>query len=1773
MRGLILVATATVFFVLLVGGVERPNLLTVPTPSEAPSPPERAGGEASTLNCGTDELWGKAPESIHNEQERLERQYRTYISGLGPNSRYRPRSEGIPAEVQNNNPQYRNPPPYTLPIVFHILHNNGTENISDARIQTSLDQLNASFANTGYYDQGTGVNTQIQFCLAQRTPDNLATNGITRTVTNLTDVDADTEDLALKDLARWNPREYVNVYVVREICGLGFGCGVAGYAYYPGAHGSGVDGIVVEARWLGDDEAGNAVLTHELGHYLGLAHTFNGGCTNDDCLTDGDRVCDTPPDNSTAAVPCSSSANTCTTDTDSGFATDQDDMHINYMDYGFFSCYSALTAGQRDRMHFFIEGIRRSLLDSYGCETPCPALVTAGFSGAPGGDVIVGNGINLINTSTGTTTYEWYVDGVLEATTVDFNFTFTTPGFYTVRLLALSGDPSLCSDEELSINVRVVCPYEADITASSLFPIEFTSTNFSTMDNAPFYEWTVDGVVVGNAASLDYSFPGSGIYELCLRKGNGGCEQETCQVIFVGNSFQPCEGQTFAQFIETGFDQVGGAFADAIVPDGGNLLLAGDLTNGIALARITALGQPVWSQWITPSNVPGFIGDLTHLLVDSEGNYLMAGYLETPNSSTLNACWLLKYDPINEAILYFNTFLEPTIIVDVFDDPATDTYRLTLNRLGFGQQHTAIQVVDRGSGGIVDLSLDVSQEHDLWNLEPQDAVWHSDQLFVVGKESLSSGTSGSTPFLQSFTAAANPVFANQQSLGINQVGEASAERLVVNDDGISVVGTLDGSSTTGLINLLTFSRFDLMGNLLWENHFEFFAGRVRPTALRAFNGGYLIALQLNDDASMPFSSSIGLVYLDVDGNLLWTRRIADPNVFFFHEDDQSLFTVTNSIFWTGVASVSDPGGPIGTGRRSFLFRLNEFGFFQDECLPIQEMEVAQLPAQQQRLSYSLNSMDPNSNWTSSPAIPLPITYLPTNTCGTPCFEICDNGIDDDFNGEIDCEDAALANTCCCLPAPVPPVLNDTTLCPGDTWTIVVPPYDGGIEWSTGSTSRQLIIDSAATYSLMVVDSCGRDSSVSFTVDYWPPSTPPDLGPDQVVCANGLTELDAGPGWSTYRWFDLSINQTATAWGAGNFWVEVTDSCGQVFGDTLTVTVLPATEIDLGPADSLINCSVDSLDFSVSGFAEYRWTPSGVVDCSTCPNVRVAVPPLGDSLTLFVLGFTEDGCAASDSIKIRTSAGLGLFETLAVCNGDSITYRDSVLTSPGQYLFPVDCSTPDTLLLEELPTPLPTMATLSLCAEDSVFLAGDWQFAPAMITDTLLGFNGCDSLHTFDLQLLLANPSTQEIQEVCPGDSAFIAGQWQSVAGDYPETFSGANGCDSVHVVQLQVLAAPTASQEFREICAGDSLLIGGEWQTEEGDYIDTLSATGGCDSLHTVTISWFPTLAYSSELAFRCNRYQVTILPSGGQAPYLIRWELEPGGPIFTNSTQILFPERPYPIEIEDANGCVLLDTLELPPILPVNFQVETFFPDCSAPGTAFLQINPLDSIRTLLINGQVIEPTDSIPLLGAGPFEIEIIDRLVCSNAFTFEPDVNNSDPLSIELVSQIIIQEGESVSLPASISGGQGPLIIDWLPTVDLSCIDCLQPNASPPTTTEYTLRVTDSLGCTATATVRVIVELGELVYVPNAFSPNDDGVNDFFFPGLGPAVVQIKRFEIYDRWGGRLFSTADLPASAPPSTGWDGRSNGQAASLGVYIYLLEVELADGRQIPLAGEVMLIR
>ena len=153
---------------------------------------------------------------------------------------------------------------------------------------------------------------------------------------------------------------------------------------------------------------------------MGLYHTWQGGCKNDDCQVDGDRVCDTPPDGSTAPPPtCFIPVNSCSTDANSGFNTDVDDIIWNYLDYGNYHCRSGYTQGQADRMTYFIDNVRSSLLNMLACVDPCPTPFQASFTTSKN-QILMGESVNFVNTSTGGNIYEWFVENQSLSNSLNF---------------------------------------------------------------------------------------------------------------------------------------------------------------------------------------------------------------------------------------------------------------------------------------------------------------------------------------------------------------------------------------------------------------------------------------------------------------------------------------------------------------------------------------------------------------------------------------------------------------------------------------------------------------------------------------------------------------------------------------------------------------------------------------------------------------------------------------------------------------------------------------------------------------------------------------------------------------------------------------------------------------------------------------------------------------------------------------------------------------------------------------------------------------------------------------------------------------------------------------------------------------------------------------------------------------------------------------------------------------------------------------------------------
>ncbi|MEO1517837.1 MAG: T9SS type A sorting domain-containing protein [Bacteroidota bacterium] len=292
---------------------------------------------SGTAKCGFDHL----NDHLKATKPGFAEWYKDYIK------KELPRMQEAYAQQQSQGAQ-RGVNTLYIPVVFHIIHNAGEQpgegqNLSDQQIMETMDRLNEDFAalNPSFNEtpdrfKSSVGNPDIQFCLAAFDPDGNPTTGIERHVYTITGTGTSNNSYEnqIKDEVNWDPFRYMNVYT-----GTIPSPGVGGYAYLPSPSiiGSSTDGIVM--NYL-STRGSSSTLTHEVGHYLGLPHTFNG----DSCGAD-DGISDTPNQrentNDVTNINCSQGfpigPMTCGSD---------EHMFINYMDYTSESCVTSFSNGQ-----------------------------------------------------------------------------------------------------------------------------------------------------------------------------------------------------------------------------------------------------------------------------------------------------------------------------------------------------------------------------------------------------------------------------------------------------------------------------------------------------------------------------------------------------------------------------------------------------------------------------------------------------------------------------------------------------------------------------------------------------------------------------------------------------------------------------------------------------------------------------------------------------------------------------------------------------------------------------------------------------------------------------------------------------------------------------------------------------------------------------------------------------------------------------------------------------------------------------------------------------------------------------------------------------------------------------------------------------------------------------------------------------------------------------------------------------------------------------------
>lgn len=414
--------------------------------------------------------FAQEPYPCHTDEKTQE-----FVDGLTPQQKVNYQLEKITYEQEiqqfvTNNPQLRsnsmtksNTITYTIPVVFHIIHENGTENISDQQVHNAVKHMNDDYQKLNNHEWENVVSEflplvadiEVEFVLAKKDPTGNCTNGITRTYSSVTnggpDSGASRIGVVKAKHGNWPGNKYINIYVAKQIGGA------AGYTTYPNnfTATSMSNGIHVLHNYVGSigtsGSSGAHTLTHEVGHWLNLPHLWgnsNEPGVESNCGID-DGVADTPL--TKGWTTCTLNGRTCDGTLDNV---------ENFMEYSY--CSKMFTLGQKQRMHAALNssvGGRKNIwseanLAATGVSGPA-VLCEAKFD-SDTRVVCQGETVTFEDLShDGVSSREWYFQNGSPSTSSSESptVTYNTPGTYEVKLTVSDGTTTKVKTKSTFITV------------------------------------------------------------------------------------------------------------------------------------------------------------------------------------------------------------------------------------------------------------------------------------------------------------------------------------------------------------------------------------------------------------------------------------------------------------------------------------------------------------------------------------------------------------------------------------------------------------------------------------------------------------------------------------------------------------------------------------------------------------------------------------------------------------------------------------------------------------------------------------------------------------------------------------------------------------------------------------------------------------------------------------------------------------------------------------------------------------------------------------------------------------------------------------------------------------------------------------------------------------------------------------------------------------------------------------------------------------------------
>ena len=716
------------------------------------------------------------------------------------------------------------------------------------------------------------------------------------------------------------------------------------------------------------------------------------------------------------------------------------------------------------------------------------------------------------------------------------------------------------------------------------------------------------------------------------------------------------------------------------------------------------------------------------------------------------------------------------------------------------------------------------------------------------------------------------------------------------------------------------------------------------------------------------------------------------------------------------------------------------------------------------------------------------------------------------------------------------------------------------EWTSvqstviGSTS-EMMIEEEGLYTLVVTDpsnGCSTISSVEVASNFEEPN----------LAINDLNELTC---------IVNSVNIDAnSSTGIGNLLFEWSDSNGNIISESNSIDIEQSGTYQLMIIDEFNGCTQE-ISFPILENIQEPLAGIGVPALITCLNPMEALSAEGSSQGSSVTyEWTGPlGNVVSDEFSFETDIA-GEYNLLVTdldngCTAQSTTNLLENLADPEAIIdmigpLIIDCINDRVVLNGSNSIPFPDLTfewfdasgnLISDNFETEVMTSGNYTM---IVTNQT---NGCE--HTtvilvednFDLpQINIAPPElitcyTPSIMLNAIGSSEGDEFEYQwnsptggqlsdgtiltpevSEAGTYELTiYNTENGCEETLAIEVDLdQALPQV-----ETAVNDEL----DCVTEFVDLFGEGSSTGS-----EFTYEWT-----GPQTIQNANNLNVTVTTAG-------TYEL-----IITNTV----------------NGCSSLRTIDVNENLEQPSDAIIDYEDITCFGFNDGQIEISDIVGgtepyLYSFNGSEYSQDITFNSLGPGTYPIQVIDAIGCE----WETELSIIEPpqVYVDLGPDLEISLGDEVDLNALSNG----VFIEWESEDELDCLDnCFTQTVSPFVNTTYYVEVTDENGCPEIDEIFLKVDRTRAVYIPNAFSPNKDGVNDFFTVYNNPTIAKINRMLIADRWGEIVFEAKDF-IPEDPDNGWYGKFRGEEMNVGVFVYYVEVEFIDGFIGKYKGDVTLM-